>query len=89
VYFIKRSKYIQHLDFTGCNLFEKELKEIVKACKKSGSVQAVHLCLNPGLNSQDPEKNNGLIEYLRKFLHCDTKENEEFLLEQDEKKQLK
>lgn len=55
--FIKKNRVLQHIDFTACGLFSEELKQIGSALCRSGSLQAIHLCMNPGLDES-------VIEYL-------------------------
>ena len=50
-YFIKFNPSLQHIDFSYCGFSNSHLKFVCKQFKKSGSLQAVHLCLNPGLDS--------------------------------------
>ena len=50
-HFIKYNSSLQHLDFSYCGLTNPQLKFICKQLKKSGCLQGVHLCLNPGLDS--------------------------------------
>ena len=44
--FIRRNRNLQHLDISYCGLRKDEVYDVVKACKKSRSLMAVHLSGN-------------------------------------------
>lgn len=47
--FIRRNKQLIHLNLEDCGLSYPMMKELLPAIKRSRSLQAIHLCGNPGL----------------------------------------
>lgn len=43
---------MMHIDFTSCGLNEEEVYELGISIRLSGSMQAFHLCMNPGVNEK-------------------------------------
>jgi hypothetical protein len=43
---------MMHIDFTSCGLKAEEVYELAIALRLTGSMQAFHLCMNPGVNEQ-------------------------------------
>jgi len=48
--FIRRNKVLLHLNLESTGLTYEILKQLLVAVKMSRSLQAIHLCGNPGLN---------------------------------------
>eukprot|EP00347_Sterkiella_histriomuscorum_P021600 403333417 len=59
--FIRRNRNLQHLDISYCGLRKDEVLDVVKACKKSRSLLAVHLSGN--IISDETKKK--IREYMR------------------------
>ena len=51
--FIVRNKSLMHLNLTNTGLNFEMLKKIMQAIKRSRSLEAVHLCNNPGLHTSE------------------------------------
>ena len=57
--FIKYNPYLIHLDLTNTGLYEPALRYIAKMLTRSGSLQSIHLCNNPGLSKN-------IVDWMRK-----------------------
>ena len=62
--FIKKNHRIQHINFTSCGLHSQALREIGASLRRTGSLLAIHLCSNPGV--EEP----GLIDFIRERARC-------------------
>jgi len=51
--FIRRNKNLQHLKIANVGLQFEELIKVFRTIEKNKTIQAVHLCNNPGLLSTD------------------------------------
>jgi hypothetical protein len=51
-HFIKRNRYLTHLNLTATNINAVCLLKIGKALRRSCSLQSIHLCENPGINEE-------------------------------------
>ena len=63
MHFIRKNINLQHLEFTACGLVKEEMMKIASALRRNGSIQAIHLCQNMGIDDE-------LVEYIRQKLHC-------------------
>lgn len=52
LHLIDKNQKIMHLDFTSCGLNEDQVRRLASQVRKSGSLQGMHLCMNPGLNEE-------------------------------------
>jgi hypothetical protein len=50
--FIRSNSVLTHLDLTACGLLKDQILQVVLAVQDSSSLQAVHLCMNEGLDTQ-------------------------------------
>lgn len=48
--FVRRNKNLIHVNLEATGLTYEMIKELLKAIKRSKSLQAIHLCGNPGVN---------------------------------------
>ena len=70
VHFIKKNHRVQHINFTSCGLHSLALKEIGASLRRTGSLLAIHLCSNPGV--EEP----GLIDWIRERVGCAPEEKQ-------------
>ena len=54
---------LQHVDLSATGLTKDEIKEIGSCLKKTGSLQAIHLSQNPGIDEE-------IIQFLSERLKC-------------------